>query len=36
MLAHSMIMPHIRKLMRERLGLIKRLAEGEEWGTYID
>ena len=36
MLAHSMIMPHIRKLMRERFGLIKRLAEGEEWRTYID
>jgi ligand-binding SRPBCC domain-containing protein len=36
MLAHSVIMPHIRKLMRERFGLIKRLAEGEEWRTYID
>ena len=36
MLAHSMIMPHIRKLMRERFGLIKRLAESEEWRTYID
>lgn len=35
MVARGIVLPHIRKLMRERLTLIKRLAEGEEWRQYV-
>ena len=36
MLAHGVVLPHIRKLLRERFALIKRLAEGEEWRRYVE
>lgn len=34
--ARGVVLPHIRKLLRERFSLIKRLAEGEEWRRYVE
>jgi len=36
MVGRSIVLPHIRKLMRERFALIKRLAESEEWRGYVE
>ncbi len=35
MVGRGVVLPHIRKLLRERFALIKRLAEGEEWRRYV-
>ena len=35
-IARNVVLPHIRKLMRERFALIRRLAEGEEWRRYLE
>lgn len=35
MIGRTILMPHIRRLMRERFALIKRLAEGEGWRPYV-
>lgn len=32
----GLVLPHVRRLMRERFALIKRLAEGEEWRGYVE
>jgi ligand-binding SRPBCC domain-containing protein len=29
------LMPHIRRLLRERFSLLKRMAEGDEWRKYL-
>ncbi len=29
------MVPHIRRLLRRRFGLLKRIAEGEEWRGYL-
>lgn len=36
MFGRAMVVPHVRKLMRERFDLIKRLAESEEWRKYVE
>ena len=36
MVGRGIVLPHIRKLMRERFVLIKRLAESEEWRGYVE
>ena len=36
LVSRAMVLPHIRKLLRERFALIKRLAEGDGWRRYID
>jgi len=36
MVGRGVVLPHIRKLMRERFALIKRLAESEEWRGYVE
>ena len=35
LIARRVVMPHIRKLLRERFVLIKGLAEGEGWRRYV-
>lgn len=35
MIGRTVVMPHVRQLLRERFALIKRLAEGEEWQRYV-
>ena len=35
MIARGLVLPHVRKLIRDRFALIKRLAEGEEWRRYV-
>ena len=35
MIGREVIMPYIRKLVRERFALIRGLAEGEEWRRYV-
>jgi len=35
LIARGVVMPHIRKLLRERFVLIKGLAEGEGWRRYV-
>ena len=32
--AHGVVLPHIRRLLRERFALIKTLAEGDAWRRY--
>ena len=34
--ARSVVIPHIRQLMRERFQLIKDLAEGDGWRRYVE
>jgi ligand-binding SRPBCC domain-containing protein len=34
-IAHMVMMPHISKLLRQRLELLKLVAEGEEWKQYL-
>jgi ligand-binding SRPBCC domain-containing protein len=34
-IAHSVMMPYISKLLRQRLELLKLVAEGEEWKQYL-
>ena len=36
LIGRGVVLPHIRRLIRERFALIKRLAEGEEWRRYVD
>jgi ligand-binding SRPBCC domain-containing protein len=31
----KLVVPHISRLLRERFELLKRVAEGEEWGRYL-
>jgi ligand-binding SRPBCC domain-containing protein len=31
----QVVLPHVVDLLRTRLGLLKRLAEGEEWRKYL-
>jgi len=35
MMGRRIVLPHIRKLMRDRFALIKRMAEGDEWRDYV-
>ena len=35
-IARGIVLPHIRKLIRKRLALLKHLAESEEWRLYLD
>lgn len=35
MVGRTVVMPHVRELLRERFALIKRLAEGEGWQRYV-
>jgi ligand-binding SRPBCC domain-containing protein len=35
LIGRSMLVPHIRKLMRRRFALLKRIAESEEWRRYL-
>ena len=34
--AHGVVLPHIRRLLRERFAPIKILSEGDEWRSYTD
>jgi len=36
MVGRQVVMPHVVKLLRTRLRLLKSLAEGEEWRQYIE
>jgi hypothetical protein len=36
LVSRAMVLPHVRKLVRERFALIKRLAEGDAWRRYMD
>ena len=36
MAARFIVVPHIRRLMRDRFALIKTLAEGNGWRRYVD
>ncbi len=29
------VVPHVRKLMRERFAMLKRIAEGDDWERYL-
>jgi ligand-binding SRPBCC domain-containing protein len=33
--ARLVVMPHISRLLRQRLELLKRVAESEEWKEYL-
>lgn len=35
MLGVLLLRPHIRRLLRRRFGLLKRIAESEEWRDYV-
>ena len=35
LVARSIMVPHIRKLMKNRFARIKRVAEGEDWQKYL-
>lgn len=34
-LAHILVMPYISRLLRQRLALLKRVAESDEWKQYL-
>lgn len=36
MVGRGIVLPHVRKLMRERFALIRRLAESDEWRGYVE
>jgi ligand-binding SRPBCC domain-containing protein len=35
-IGRGVVLPHVRKLIGERLALIRRIAEGEEWRQYME
>ncbi len=35
LVGRAVLVPHIRALMKRRFALLKRLAESEEWRTYL-
>jgi hypothetical protein len=35
MVGRQIVVPHVAKLLRTRLQLLKRIAEGEEWRQYL-
>lgn len=35
LIGRTVLMPHIRKLLRQRFELIKRMAEGDGWRPYV-
>jgi ligand-binding SRPBCC domain-containing protein len=35
MIGRTAVVPHVRKLVKERFALIRRMAEGQEWRGYV-
>ena len=35
LVGRTVLVPHVRRLVRERFAMLKELAEGEAWRTYV-